>query len=41
MRDVYAVPTGPKERLYPTIRKHLTLPELWALFMDMKGVMKI
>jgi electron transfer flavoprotein-quinone oxidoreductase len=41
MRDVYAVPAGPKERLYPTIRKHLTLPELWALFMDMKGVMKI
>ena len=41
MRDVYAVPAGPKERLYPTIRKHLTLPELWALFIDMKGVMKI
>ncbi len=41
MRDVYSVPAGPKERLYRTIRKHLTLPELWALFMDMKGVMKI
>ena len=41
MKDVYSVPAGPKERLYPTIRKHLTLSELWALFMDMKGVMKI
>ena len=41
MRDVYSVPAGPKERLYPTIKKHLTLPELWALFMDLKGVMKI
>jgi len=41
MKDVYSVPAGPKDRLYPTIRKHLTLPELWALFIDMKGVMKI
>lgn len=41
MRDVYSVPAGPKEKLYQTIRRHLTLPELWALFMDMKGVMKI
>ena len=41
MRDIYSVPAGPKERLYQTIRKHLTLPELWALFMDMKGIMKI
>ena len=41
MRDVYSVPAGPKDRLYPTIKKHLTLPELWALFIDMKGVMKI
>ncbi|MGD1153036.1 MAG: FAD-dependent oxidoreductase [Syntrophales bacterium] len=41
IKDVYSVPAGPKERLYPTIRKHLTLTELWALFMDLKGVMKI
>ena len=41
MKDVYSVPAGAKERLYPTIRKRLTLSELWALFMDLKGVMKI
>jgi electron transfer flavoprotein-quinone oxidoreductase len=41
MKDVYSVPAGPKERLYATIRKRLTLSELWALFMDLKGVMKI
>jgi electron transfer flavoprotein-quinone oxidoreductase len=41
MRDVYSVPAGPKERLYQTIKKHLTFSELWALFMDTKGVMKI
>ncbi len=41
IRDVYSVPAGPKDRLYPTIRKHLNLSELWALFKDLKGVMKI
>jgi len=41
IKDVYSVPAGPKDRLYPTIRKHLTLGELWTLFMDLKGVMKI
>ena len=37
MRDVYSVPAGPKERLYQTIRKHLTLPEMWACSWIMKG----
>ncbi|MGZ6220866.1 MAG: FAD-dependent oxidoreductase [Syntrophales bacterium] len=41
MKDVYSVPAGAKERLYPAIRKHLTLSELWGIFMDMKGLMKI
>jgi electron transfer flavoprotein-quinone oxidoreductase len=41
MKDIYSVPADPKERLYPTIRKNLTLSELWAVFMDLKGVMKI
>lgn len=40
-RDLYAVTDGPKERLYPTIRKHLTLGEIWSLFKDLKEVMKI
>jgi len=41
MKDIYAVPSGPKERIYTTIRKYLTLRELWAMFMDMREVMKI
>jgi electron transfer flavoprotein-quinone oxidoreductase len=41
MKDIYAVPDGPKGRLYPTLRKHLPLGEVWALFKDMKEVMKI
>jgi electron transfer flavoprotein-quinone oxidoreductase len=41
MRDIYAVPAGPKSRIYPTISKHVTLGELWALFKDLREVMKI
>ncbi|MGS0765557.1 FAD-dependent oxidoreductase [Syntrophomonas curvata] len=41
MRDVYGVPAGPKDRLYPTIRKYLTFKEMWAMAGDMRKVMKI
>jgi electron transfer flavoprotein-quinone oxidoreductase len=41
MKDIYAVPAGPKSRLYPTLRKHLTLGELWGIIKDMKEVIKI
>jgi len=41
MKDLYEIPAGPKERIYPTMRKHLTLGEMWAMFKDMKGLTKI
>jgi electron transfer flavoprotein-quinone oxidoreductase len=41
MKDIYAIPAGPKERLYPTLRKHLSLGELWSIAKDMREVMKI
>jgi electron transfer flavoprotein-quinone oxidoreductase len=41
MREIYAVPAGPKNRLYPTIRRHLTLSEMWSEFKDLREVMKI
>lgn len=41
MKDLYEIPAGPKERIYPTLRKSLTLGELWAMFKDMRGVTKI
>jgi electron transfer flavoprotein-quinone oxidoreductase len=41
LRDIYAIPAGPKERLYPTLRKYLTLREMWALFKDLKGMREI
>ena len=41
MKDIYAVPAGPKAGLYETIRKHMTLKELWSGFKDLKAVSKI
>jgi len=41
MKDIYEVPAGPKGRLYPTIKKYLTLKEMWSMAGDMRKVMKI
>jgi electron transfer flavoprotein-quinone oxidoreductase len=41
MKDVYEVPAGPKGRLYPTIKKYLTLREMWSMAGDARKVMKI
>jgi electron transfer flavoprotein-quinone oxidoreductase len=41
LRDIYRVPAGPKERLYPTLRKYLGLGEMWSMFKDLREVTKI
>jgi electron transfer flavoprotein-quinone oxidoreductase len=41
MAEIYRVPPGPKDRLYPTIRKVFTLSEMWAQFKDLREVTKI
>ncbi|HTZ40894.1 MAG TPA: FAD-dependent oxidoreductase [Syntrophales bacterium] len=41
LRDLYTVPAGPKSPIFTTLRKHLTLSQLWTLLMDGKEVMKI
>ncbi|MBO8158113.1 FAD-dependent oxidoreductase [Thermosyntropha sp.] len=41
MRDLYAVPAGPKEKLYPTVKRYLGFKQLWAMAGDMRKVMKI
>jgi len=41
LREIYDVPAGPKEKLYPTIRKYLTYGELWSMFKDFWEVTKI
>lgn len=41
LRDVYAVPAGPKDRLYPTVRKYLKLSEMLSMFKDFRKVTRI
>ena len=41
MQGLYHVPAGPKERIYPSIKKHLPFKELWAMFKDFRKVKKL
>lgn len=41
MRDLYSVPAGPKTRIFPTIRRHMTMGEVWGLFKIGRRLMKI
>lgn len=41
MRDIYEVPSGPKERLFPTAKKHLGFKTLFGAYKDLKGVTRI
>lgn len=41
MRDLYAVPNGPKERIYPTMMKYIKFNEMFAFLKDFWGVRKI
>ncbi len=41
MKDLYEVPAGPKTKLYPTIKKYLSLGEMWAMLQVGRRMMKI
>lgn len=41
MSELYAVDAGPKERIYPTLKKHLTIRELWDMLGDFRKVRKL
>jgi electron transfer flavoprotein-quinone oxidoreductase len=41
LKDIYRVPPGSKDRLYPTIRKVFTLSEMWSQFKDLREVTRI
>jgi electron transfer flavoprotein-quinone oxidoreductase len=41
LKDIYRVPPGPKDRLYPTIRKVFTLAEMWSQFKDLREVTRL
>lgn len=41
MRDIYAVPDGPKNKIYTTVKEYLGIKELLAMAGDLRRVMKI
>lgn len=41
MKDLYAIPPGPKERLYPTVKKYMHMGEIWSLVQAVRRMMKI
>lgn len=41
LKDIYNIPAGPKQRLYPTIKKYLGLGEMWDMFKDFREIRKI
>jgi len=41
MRDLYEIPAGPKARIFPTVKKYLSVGELWSMGRDMWRLMKI
>jgi len=41
MRDLYEVPAGPKGKIYPTIKKYLSMGELWGMVKLGRRMMKI
>jgi len=41
LRDLYTVPAGPKSPVFTTLRRHLTLSQLWTILKDAREVTKI
>ena len=41
MKDLYEVPAGPKARLFPTIKKYMSISEMWSMVQVGRRMMKI
>ena len=41
MKDIYSIPAGSKNRLYPTVKRYITASELFHLFQDFRKAAKI
>lgn len=41
MKDLYQVPDGPKDKIYSTLKNHLTIGEIWGLLKLGRRMMKI
>ena len=40
-RDLYSIPAGPKSPVFTTLRRHLTMSQLWTMLKDAKEITKI
>ncbi len=41
MRDLYSVPAGAKDKIFPTIKKYLSMSEIWGMIRLGRRMMKI
>jgi electron transfer flavoprotein-quinone oxidoreductase len=41
LQDIYNVPTGTKEKLYATMRKHLSVRDMWGFLKDLRRITRI
>lgn len=41
MRDIYAVPAGPKDKIFTTVKKHLSVGEVWGIVQLARRMMRI
>ena len=41
MKDLYSVPAGPKVRLFPTVKKYMSMSEIWSMVQLGRRMMKI
>jgi len=41
MKELYAIPNGPKANLYPTVKKHLNMGEIFRIVKDLRGLVKL
>lgn len=41
LRDIYTVPAGPKDKIFPTLRKHITGGEIMSIIKDLWSFRKI
>jgi electron transfer flavoprotein-quinone oxidoreductase len=41
IREIYTVPAGPKENIFPTVKKHLTAGDIWSIVKDLGSLRKL
>lgn len=41
MQDLYQIPNGPKEKIFPTVKKYMKIKTILGAFKDFKGVTKV